>query len=200
MDLNRSREEAVYVAPEHAWGIDVWRKPLPPDVVERSLANYDLFYASAGSLLRSLVKRHGRIVVFDVHSYNHRRDGADREPADPAGNPEVNVGTGSVDRSRWGFIVDGFMEELASFDYVGRRLDVRENVKFQGGHFCRWINGAFPESICALAIEFKKLFMDEWTGEVDQLQLAELRRGLQSTAPRLLHLLRNAPPETSSSY
>ena len=41
------------------------------------------------------------IVVFDLHTYNHRRNGPDGPPADPAGNPQVNIGTGTMNRDRW---------------------------------------------------------------------------------------------------
>ena len=166
MDLNRPREQAVYLKPADAWGLNLWHKPADSLRAE-SLANYDLFYAAAESLLRQLVKMHGRVVVLDLHTYNHRRDGADGPPADPQANPEVNVGTGSMDRGRWAPIVARFMGDLRAYDFFGRHLDVRENVKFFGGNFCRWIHQTFPGAVCGLAVEFKKTFMDEWTGEVD---------------------------------
>jgi hypothetical protein len=155
-----------------------------------SLMLYDAFYGTVHTVLQHLVKRHGRIVVLDVHSYNHRRAGADEPPADSATHPEVNVGTGTLDRNRWAPIADAFIDALRRYNYVGRSLDVRENVKFRGGYFCRWIHETFPESACALAIEFKKFFMDEWTGVVDRRQLAHLGEALKSTAPALLQALR----------
>ena len=80
------------------------------------------------------------------------------------------------------------MDQLR-FDFLGRHLDVRENVKFRGGQFSRWIHQTFPESGCALAIEFKKFFMDEWTGEPDKTQLEAIRQALQSTVPGILETL-----------
>jgi len=71
-------------------------------------------------------------------------------------------------------VVDRFIADLRACDFLGRRLDVRENVKFQGGHFSRWVHQTYPESGCALAIEFKKFFMDEWTGVVDEAALSAL--------------------------
>ena len=189
MDLNRPRDKAVYLQPADAWGLNVWKGPLPPDVVDASLANYDLFYATARTVLAGLVERHGHVVVLDIHSYNHRRDGAEGPTADAAGNPEVNIGTGTMDRQRWSPVVDGFIDALRKFDYRGRQLDVRENVKFVGGHFCRWIHETFPESVCAIAVEFKKIWMNEWTGEVDRAQLAALKAALDSTTPALRQAL-----------
>ena len=187
VDLNRPRDEAVYLKAAQAWGIDVWRESSPSAaVLAESLANYDLFYAATRTLLEGLVAQYGHVVVLDLHSYNHRRDGAHGPEADCAGNPEVNVGTASIDRDAWGLVVDRFVTDLHGHDFLGQRLDVRENVKFQGGHFPRWINATFPSQACAIAIEFKKTFMDEWTGEVDQFHLAALQTALAATLPGLL--------------
>jgi len=183
VDLNRPREQAVYRKPEDAWGLEVWRSSPPPaSLVERSLAEYDAFYAAVRETLEEKARRYGRFVVFDLHSYNHRRDGAGGPPADPAENPEVNIGTGTMDRNRWARIVDRAMAELGGFDFGGRRLDVRENVRFRGGNFPRWVHETFPENGCALAIEFKKFFMDEWTGEVDEASMRQIVNALERAA------------------
>jgi hypothetical protein len=100
VDLNRSRDRAVYRRPEDAWGVDVWKGEPPTELLERSLKQYDDFYAAVEDLLADKARRHGRFVVYDLHSYNHMRNGADAEPADAESNPEVNIGTGSMDRDR----------------------------------------------------------------------------------------------------
>ena len=182
VDLNRPREKAVYLTPEDAWGLSVWRSELPRDQVERSLAAYDSFYSHVRHLLEDLVQTHGRVVVFDLHSYNHRRQGPDGPLADPEENPEVNIGTGTMDRQRWAPIVDRCINELRAFDYHGRHLDVRENVKFRGGNFPRWIHETFPDTVCSIAIEFKKFFMDEWTGQPDHDHLYTIGQALQRAA------------------
>jgi N-formylglutamate deformylase len=63
---------------------------------------------------------------------------------------------------------------------------VRENVRFRGGHFPRWVNGTYGERGFALALEFKKVFMDEWTGELDEPALVELVRALQHALPAVV--------------
>jgi N-formylglutamate deformylase len=186
VDLNRPREQAVYVRPEDAWGLAVWNQPPGDELIARSLSAYDAFYASLERVLRERERRYGRFVVLDLHSYNHRRDGVDGAIADPAANPEINVGTGSLDRARWGGLVERFCRELAAAAPVP---DVRENVKFQGGHLSRWVHATFPETGCALALEFKKTFMDEWSGALDEVRLAALVAALTSTLPGLLEEL-----------
>lgn len=181
VDLNRSRDKAVYRTPADCWDLVVWRdEVLPDDAVERSREEHDAFYAALGERLDELAER-GPFVLFDVHSYNHRRDGADAEPAPAEDNPEVNVGTGSMDREKWGEVVDAFTETLRAAEVSWGPLDVRENVRFQGANLCQWVHERYPERGCALALEFKKTFMDEWTGQADADRVAELSRALAST-------------------
>ena len=190
VDLNRPRAKAVYRCAEDAWGLDVWSTPLLDDVVTRSLAVYDGFYREIERVLSERERRHGRFVVLDIHSYNHRRDGGDGAAADAAANPEINIGTGSLDRTRWGGLVDRFIRELAAAAPNGSPLDVRENVKFKGGELSKWVHRTFPTTGCCLAVEFKKTFMNEWTGEVVEARLAALARAVASTLPGLVESLR----------
>jgi N-formylglutamate deformylase len=166
LDLNRPRDKAVYISPADAWGLEVWNCTLPAELVSASLRAYDEFYAELRQLLDRLVARHGRVVVFDLHSYNYIRDGAGSALADPGENPEINLGTGTMARAYWTRIVDRWLAEMRACDYFGRALDVRENVKFFGGELPRWIHENFPHTVCALAVEVKKFFMNEWTGEL----------------------------------
>jgi hypothetical protein len=189
VDLNRPREKAVYLHPEDAWGLHVWKEPPPPEVIDGSLAVYDAFFEEARRLFTGLERRFGRFVVFDLHTYNHRREGPGGPIADVNGNPEVNLGTGTMDRDRWTPVVERFLKELSAFDFLGRQLDVRENVRFRGGQLARWTHKHYPGSGCVLAIEIKKFFMDEWTGIPDPAQLEAIETGLRSTIPGVLEAL-----------
>ncbi len=173
VDLNRPRFRAVYQGPQDAWGLDVWNGELPDEHDRISRACYDTFYATAFDVLSRLAEEHPRFVVLDVHSYNHRREGADGPAADPAENPEVNLGTGRLDRERWAPVVEAFSDTMTAHDY-----DCRENVKFRGGHFAHWIADTFPDQGCALAIEFKKTYMDEWSGAADHHAIERNRTAL----------------------
>jgi len=166
VDLNRPRERAVYLRPEDAWGLRVWRSEPPRPLVQRSLQEYDAFYGEAKRVIDQIVQREGRFVVLDLHSYNHRRQGPGGAFDPQSKHPDVNVGTGTMHRARWAPVVDRLLSELRTCDDLGRQLDVRENVKFFGGAFSRWIHETYPESGCSLAIEFKKFFMDEWSGQL----------------------------------
>ncbi len=191
VDLNRPRQRAAYRTPEDAWGLRIWRSDPPAEVLERSRTLHDDFYTAMHELFARLVRSQGRFVIFDLHSYNHRRGGPSAPPADTAGNPQVNIGTGTLDRTIWAPVVDRFIRDLRSYSFPGGQLDVRENVKFQGGFFPRWIHEKFPTTGCGLAIEFKKFFMDEWSGEPDPLLLQAIGDALQSTVPGVLTELRH---------
>lgn len=192
VDLNRPRQHAIYLTPEDAWGLEVWKTPPPASIVEASLAEYDAYYAALEQLCREKEARHGAFVVLDLHSYNHRRDGPEGPEADSEGNPEVNIGTGTMDRTRWGGVVDRFIGDLRAFDFLGRRLDVRENVKFVGRQFPKWVHTTFPDSGCAIAIEIRKFFMDEWTGALDPVAHDAIRRALSSALTGLEEALERA--------
>ncbi len=194
VDLNRPREKAVYINPEDAWGLRVWKSPPPHALVERSLAEYDAFYSKTNDILSNLVQRQGAVVVLDLHTYNHRRSGPAGAPANPEENPEVNICTGSLDRKRFGMVADRFTADLKDHDFMGRQLDVRENVKFKGGQFSRWIHERFGGSVCSLAVEFKKFFMDEWTGELFEVPHQEIRMALAATLPGLREVLQGVRP------
>ena len=189
VDLNRPREKAVYIEPTDAWGLQVWKASPSVEVIARSLVEYDAFYAEVERILTNVEQQFGHFVVFDLHTYNHRRAGADAPPADAEANPEVNIGTGNMPREYWAPVIERFMSDLQNFDFLGRRLDVGENIKFRGGHFSRWIHETFPFSGCALAIEFKKFFMDEWTGAPDNVQVDAIRQALCHTIPGVLNEL-----------
>ncbi|MDR3685645.1 MAG: N-formylglutamate amidohydrolase [Coriobacteriia bacterium] len=186
VDLNRPRFRAVYQGPEDAWGLGVYRDELPDQVDRISRAVYDTFYAEMFTVLSGIIAEHGRFVVLDLHSYNHRRDGAAAPGAPPAVNPEVNLGTGRLERQRWAPVVEGFSAVMNDAGF-----DCRENVKFRGGHFAHWIAETFPESGAALAIEFKKTYMDEWTGRVDEHAVSRIRSALECAVPVVTAALSN---------
>ncbi len=188
LDMNRPRDKAVYLEPEDAWGLSVWQTKPSPEIIARSLAEYDAFYATVKRVFKDLEYRFGRFVVYDVHTYNHRRLGP-QVPADPSHNPEINLGTATLNRNYWAPVLESFMGDLRDFDFLGRQLDVRENVRFQGGYFSHWVHQTFPQSACVLSIEVKKFFMDEWSNEPDLTQIDAIRRAFESTVPRVLKTL-----------
>lgn len=191
VDMNRSRDKAVYREPADAWGLKLWTKALPEDLIQRSLAVYDQFYEAVEGLLLAIITRFGYFVVLDLHSYNYRRDPEKELPASVS--PEINIGTALLPR-RWHRAKNAFITRMQQIEVKDHTLDVRENVNFKGGEFTNWINRNFGNHGFSLAIEFKKLFMDEWTGRVDIHHLNNLRSALVKAMPSLQSPIQRTAP------
>jgi len=182
-DLNRGADEAVYQTPEQSWGLRVWDQAPDPALVARSLELHADFYRMMGGLLDEVAAEHERFILLDVHSYNHRRDGPDGAPMPQAEAPDINIGTFSMPRELWAPVLEPVIAAMRAFDFNGRRLDVRENVAFQGkGELTRFVHERYPGRGCAIAIEFKKFYMDEWTGVPDPAELRAMRGFIAATA------------------
>ncbi|MCZ7465201.1 N-formylglutamate amidohydrolase [Rhizobium rhizogenes] len=186
IDLNRAADQAIYLKPEQSWGLEVWNEQPAELALRQSLDFHDDYYAMLEAVLSTVERRHGAFVVLDVHSYNHRRQGAAAPATAQAEAPDINIGTFSMDRSRWSDVVSAVGQHFASATIGGRRLDVRENVAFQGkGEQTRFIHERFAENGCAIAIEFKKFFMDEWTGRPDTRVISDIRDTIDALQPVL---------------
>jgi len=186
VDINRTRDKAVYISPRDAWGLDIWKSAPPDSLISNSLANYDTFYQEVKQMLVDTENQFGYFILLDFHSYNHLRNGPNAMPADPTDNPEVNIGTESIVQDYWKPVISKFLSDLSNFNYLGRHLDVRENIKFKGGNFPRWVNNTFSKSGCAIAIEVKKFFMNEWTSEIYQKEYETLKKALATSIPSLI--------------
>lgn len=181
VDLNRPRDKAVYLEPADAWGLEVWSSPPGEDLKQRSLDLYDSFYHELGSICDELVDTHGHVLVLDLHSYNHRRSGPDGPVDDPELNPEINLGTETINEA-WAPVLQSFAKTVGELPFYDDVLDVRENVKFKGGNMTRWLNDRYAESGLSIAVEVKKIYMDEWTSVFDEGITATVGRILEAAA------------------
>ncbi len=188
-DVNRPRDKAVYVKPEDAWGLQVWKNDLPEEIANASLAVYDNFYKQAKDYFDSLFELHKKIVVYDIHSYNHRRE-AENIVADANENPEINIGTKNMDNKIWQPLVQLMIDNFRNFNYNGRNLDVRENIKFKGGYFGQWLYEQYGKKICPVSIEFKKFFMNEWTGKPFDKDIQLINHLLMASKEPVLYALK----------
>jgi N-formylglutamate deformylase len=185
VDLNRPREEAVYLDGQEPWAADVWKEEPPKEIVHRALEIHDSFYErfEPRSPRWSIVTEGPSSST--CHSYNHRRAGPEAPPADPQQHPEVNVGTGSLNNHTWGDLVERFQEDLAA----AGDLDVRENVRFRGREVLAFVHPNFPGEAYCLALEFKKTYMDEHSGHIDEDALSQLEDWLRATIPGIVEEL-----------
>ncbi len=181
VDLNRRRESCVYLKPEDCWGLPVNREHLDARILERLYAEYDEFYHLVDEFLgrlfylRDLGGISEPLMILDLHSYNHRRGGADAEPAPQAENPDIIIGRNNLNPIHYDKAEK--LRQLLDGKPLGDiKIDCRCDVKFPGGNFSRYLNSRYPEKVVCLAIEFKKIFMDEHTGELDHKLWKQLQQ------------------------
>ncbi len=184
VDLNRVRERAIYKNPDDCWGLDVWKRALTDNETEESLVQYDNFYRRLDGVIAETIASFGYAIVLDIHSYNHHRLGPDQAFDSLENNPQIILGTSNMPRTyleKIKIIQMKFQENI----YEGDKLDCRIDVKFPGGNMSRHLHREFPGKVISLSIEFKKTFMDEWSGELYKEKLEDLISALHSIVPLL---------------
>lgn len=56
VDLNRARDQAVYLSPEQSWGLDVWEEKPTEEMIQQSLQMHDHYYIMLNTLMRELAE------------------------------------------------------------------------------------------------------------------------------------------------
>jgi len=195
VDLNRSKDKCIYKTPDDAWGLQVWKNTPSKKTEEHLLAYYDTFYTKFEALLKETIATYGTFIVLDIHSYNYKRAASQRE-APSKKNPEINIGT-VHNAPQWQTLIQTFIDFLSQTTIQGHEPDVRENIKFKGGEFSNWIFKNYGNYGCVLSIEFKKTFMDEWTGRVDVQHLMDIHEALKNSIPLLKAALKESSHNNS---
>jgi uncharacterized protein (TIGR02421 family) len=167
-DLNRPLAQAVYTV---AWGKRVWSRPPTERQRARSHAKHQAFYRVLDALIAAVETRCGACLVFDVHSYNVLRHG------DAA--PVFNLGTSQIDMPRYGRLVESFRSRLAAITLPNVPVQAHCDTVFQGrGYLIAHINARHTRTL-VIPTEVGKVFMDERTGELYPLVMAELATGFK---------------------
>lgn len=199
-DLNRPPEKAVTTDPDDTWGLRIWNPDLPEAEKERSLALHRQFYDRIVERVEAMIAEHGRILVLDVHSYNHRREGREAEADHPEESPDIDLGATTLNKDIYGGLLDGFGEALRSHPVRGRTPEVGINVRWEdGGHFPEWLHAEYGDAACVMTLEYKKIFMDEWGHTADILALQDLREGLLAAVEGAREWLAANPASSATS-
>lgn len=180
-DLNRPAERAVAVDPKDSWGLQIWRPDLPRQEIDASLELHERFYALITQQVEAMIAEHGQILVLDIHSYNHRRNGPEGEPDLQSDSPDIDLGATTLNKAVHGDLLDAFAQGLRSRPVRGQSPDVRVNVRWpDGGNFPEWLHATYGDAACVITLEYKKIFMDEWGESADILALQDLREGFHA--------------------
>lgn len=153
-DLNRRPAEAIF---ETAWGKRVWKKRLTTKERQVSLLKHQNFYKVVDALVAKLEEQFEGCVVYDIHSYNHKR--WDRPV------PLFNVGTENVDKGQFDQSITHWLKELDAITLTEIENVTAENDVFFGrGYFLKHIVERHAKTL-VLATEVKKIYCNELTGE-----------------------------------
>ncbi len=193
LDLNRPREKAVYITPADAGDWTCGGVARPRTWLSIRSACTTIFTPTCDCCSSGWFRGIGESWSSTCTATIICEVASGESCDDPQLNPEINLGTGSMDRQRWTPMVERWLAEMRSYDYFGRHLDVRENVRFFGGQLPTWIHQQFPTTVCALAIEVKKFFMNEWTGELDTSQHGAIGKALGPRRGRCRRRIGEAP-------
>lgn len=165
-DLNREPERAIY---DIAWEVEVWKSSLSASERDISLAKHKEFHRLMNIVAQYLIRLNGFGIILDIHSFNYRRQNENEDI-----KPDINIGTAAVNRSVFGKLIEDFILRLKHITINGKFLRVAENDIFSGGYLSRRISSEYYDNILVLAVEFKKIYMDEWTGKIFRPVLEEM--------------------------
>jgi N-formylglutamate deformylase len=162
-DLNRPSDQAVYLTPDMSWGLTVWNRPLIEEEIDISLAKHREFHQLMDLIADFLIQQNGHAFIFDVHSYCYQRE--EQLPWYVDDKPVINLGTEAINQNIFGESIKKLINHLSQISVDGRPIAVAENEVFKGGYLARRLCARNHDQLAVFAIEFKKIFMDEWSGE-----------------------------------
>jgi len=175
-DLNRSRDLTLPLTPERFWGTRVYKTLPIPEMNKKSLRNYDAFYSFMETSINSILDRFGVCIVYDIHSYNISRQQAKGIESPPV----FNLGSALLNKSKWGKIIELWLEQLSTIFLPGIKTTVAENHVFSGkAEFCRRFS-SMDQRILVLPTEISKVYMDEIKGVVYPDIILSIKKGLQN--------------------
>ena len=119
-----------------------------------------------------LLKKNKYGLIFDMHSYNYQREGVMPWYIDD--RPVINIGTGAVNRQVFAHIIETFIGELKKISIGEHNLYVGENIIFKGGYLSRRLLKNHFYKLLFIAVEFKKIFMNELSGDLYENILTSL--------------------------
>ena len=173
LDINRKIEDSIYLNPKQAWGLNVF-KNFPSTIIEELYSQHQHIYKIIDENIQKSINEFGYFIILDFHSYNAKRE-SPNEIIDYNSNPQINLGT-YYNNEKWNSFISFFINEVKQHKLYNNEIDIRENIKFKGGYLAQHIINKYGEYGCVLSIEFRKDFMDEWTGDADCIKIESCKQ------------------------
>ena len=183
-DLNREPERSIYSSERGIWELDIWRCKVEGQLRDDTLVKHKEFHDLVDVVVEYLLMQFDRLLVYDMHSYCYQREKKQQWYEDP--RPEINLGTKSINRNFFSPMIEQFLHGVSGMIMDGHSLRVSENEAFPGGYLTRKYARTHNQEVLVLAIEYKKIFMNEWTGELYPSKLKILVDNLMLTKDRIL--------------
>ncbi len=183
-DLNWEIEKCIYPRDKKKWGLQIWKRSLTSEEIDVTYDKYKEFHALMDLVINHILDHYPHAVVFDIHSFCYRRNEEMRWWED--NRPEINLGTQYINRDHFSTLINLFLEEVSGITVEGHFLRVAENELFPGGYLTRKYAVSHNRQVLVLAIEYKKVFMNELTGELYPQILETLIENLVLTKDRIL--------------
>lgn len=190
-ELNRNPYSALYDFDKLQWGLTVWEREVTEEERALSVKKHREFHELLEMVCRYLLKQHSHALLFDLHAYCYQRE--IRQAWHEDERPEINIGTGAVNREIFETAITCFKSNLRRTKIGDPPMRISENEIFSGGYLSRHLSRIFHDRLLVLALEYKKIFMDEWTGTLypdvlDKLILDFNRAVDKAVETCLLHL------------
>jgi len=190
-ELNRNPYRALYDFDKPQWGMKVWKREVTEDERALSVKKHREFHKLLEMVCQYLLTQRSHALLFDMHSYCYQRE--EKQTWQEDERPEINIGTGAVNREIFEPAIACFKSNLRRTKIYDSPLRISENEIFFGGYLSRHLSRIYHEQLLVLAIEYKKIFMNEWTGELYQDVLDKLIRDFNTAVDRaietcMLHL------------
>jgi len=182
-DLNRDRHRCIYERYVKKWKLKVWEEMPGEEARKISCEKYDEFYRLIDVLSGFLAKQNKHAVIFDMHSFCYQREKKITWQDDH--RPEINIGTKAANRELFHQVISKITEGLSKTSIGGKNIRVAENEIFYGGSLSRRVSRNFFNQILVLSLEYKKIFMDELTGELYLGILDSLASDFRESVKRL---------------
>ena len=181
-DLNRNPYMAVYEFDKAQWGLQIWKREVTSEQRSSSLRKHREFHELMEMVCRYMLRQNRHALLFDLHAYCYQRE--KRQAWHEDGRPEINIGTGAVNRRIFEPAITCFKRNLCRTKINGQQLRISENEIFYGGYLSRHLSRMYHDRLLVLAIEYKKIFMDERTGKLYPDVLEALVRDFRKSADR----------------
>ncbi|MFC2081053.1 N-formylglutamate amidohydrolase [Bacteroidota bacterium] len=184
-DLNCDPQGAIYPFGKLKWGLNVWNRDLGMEERKLSIIKHREFHDLVDLTTLYLLKQNRYALIFDMHSYCYQREEEQNWFDDP--RPEINLGTIPVNKKLFRDSIEQFLKDLSGVRIEHHQVRVAENEVFPGGYLSRRLSKKWYERVLVLAIEYKKIFMNEWTGELYSEILDVLVQSFRSASGNLIN-------------